>query len=258
MSRGLGTKNFDILDIEKRILKLQSKDPKWSIVICAHNEEKYILDTIYSISRLKTDLPLEIIAINNSSQDRTKEILETTGIHVFDEKEKWISFARRKSVEVSKGEIIFQTDADTIVPKDWINLHLAHYISNPDVVWVHWEAYFDRVHKLFYLQKIWVITTIKLLQLLWRGPSERVVWANMSFKRDLALEVWNYNIWQNYLEDVGLFKKMSSQGIIVNDRWIRVLTSWRRYSTIDSILKTILDRKKSSLDNWNKGIIDFR
>nr|MDD3719728.1 glycosyltransferase family A protein [Candidatus Gracilibacteria bacterium] len=250
--------NYDASSIKDRILGLQSAKPEGSVVICAYNEEKYLLSCLDSISRLETELPLEIIAINNASQDRTVEILESIGVHVFDEPRKGISFARRKSVEVARGKIIFQTDADTQVPKDWIDLHLSHYHRSNDVVGVHGEAHFDRVHKLFYLQKIGVITIIQLLKFLGRYPSERVVGANMSFIKEVALSVGNYTLGQNYLEDVGLFDKMSSKGIIVNDRGISVITSGRRYSSIDRILKTILDRKKSSGSNGFQSIVDYR
>ena len=44
-----------------------------SVVVCAHNEERYIAACLHSLLA-QTRLPDEILVINNASGDRTGEI----------------------------------------------------------------------------------------------------------------------------------------------------------------------------------------
>ena len=99
--------------LKPKIESLQSDNPLWSIVICAYNEEKYLLPTLNSISNIITDLPIEILVVNNCSTDRTRKILSQSGVKVVDENKKGISYARNCWLENAVWKIIFQTDADT-------------------------------------------------------------------------------------------------------------------------------------------------
>ncbi len=54
--------------INKALDSVQSKQPLISILIPAWNEEVNILRCISSLSRMKTQLPFEIIVVNNNSK----------------------------------------------------------------------------------------------------------------------------------------------------------------------------------------------
>lgn len=92
-----------------------------SVVICAYNEEKGISKCIENLKNL--DFPkenYEIVVVDNASTDKTSEIAKSLGARVVLEKEKGIAHARQKGSEEARGEIIAFTDADTIVPKNWL------------------------------------------------------------------------------------------------------------------------------------------
>ncbi len=110
-----------------KILNLQNEKPKASIVFPAYNEENYIFHLISSLSKIKTEIPIEIIGVNNASFDRTKEIIKNSGIILLDEPKKGLCYARQAGLEAAKGKFILQTDADTLIPGTWVDAHLKQY-----------------------------------------------------------------------------------------------------------------------------------
>lgn len=108
-----------------------------SVVIPAYNEEKIISQTLDALANQRTTQKYEVIVVDNSSTDRTAEIARSykdkMHIKVIEEKKKGRSPARRKGFQEAKGEIIFSTDADTIVPPNWIEA-IMRYFSDSTVV----------------------------------------------------------------------------------------------------------------------------
>lgn len=92
---------------------------KVSVIIPAYNEEKNIRKCIVAIQN-QTSKPDEIIVVDNNSTDKTSEIAKSMGVQVVFESRKGTSYARNAGYEKSHGDIILRTDADTIVPKNWV------------------------------------------------------------------------------------------------------------------------------------------
>ncbi|RKY72368.1 MAG: hypothetical protein DRP97_00725, partial [Candidatus Latescibacterota bacterium] len=94
-----------------------------SVIVPAYNAEKNIATLIESL--LNLDYPkelLEIIIVDNNSNDRTKEIVKQYPVKLLEEKKIQSSYATRNTgVRNSKGEILAFTDADCIVDDDWLN-----------------------------------------------------------------------------------------------------------------------------------------
>ncbi len=109
------------------------QDPNYrvSVIVAARNEADNILDCLHSLEEL--DYPsnlLEIIIANDRSDDQTEQIIVefikakpqfkyfhiTKAIPSLSGKASAIS----QSIKHSQGEIIFITDADCKVPKNWI------------------------------------------------------------------------------------------------------------------------------------------
>jgi glycosyltransferase involved in cell wall biosynthesis len=97
---------------------------KLSFVIPAYNEEKYIgrcLDSIHRELRGK-DHDVEIIVVNNASTDRTHEVaMSFDGVKVVYEPQKGLVSARQAGYLASTGHLIANVDADTRLPKGWID-----------------------------------------------------------------------------------------------------------------------------------------
>lgn len=92
---------------------------KITVIIPAYNEEKYIENSLRSIG-LQSRPPDEIIVVDNNSEDNTSKIAKKFGAKVIFEKQQGPQFAVAAGFANATGDIICGTDADTIVPSDWI------------------------------------------------------------------------------------------------------------------------------------------
>ena len=97
-----------------------------SVVIPAFNEEKRIEACLKSIAS-QTYKPLEVIVVDNNSTDKTAKIAKSFGAQVIIEKQQGVTYARNRGFEIAKGEIIARTDADTIVPSNWLERINDHF-----------------------------------------------------------------------------------------------------------------------------------
>lgn len=120
-------------------------EPKVSIVICARNEEASIEPCI--ISLLKLDYPkdkLEVLLVNDRSEDRTKEIMNQHAaknpcLKYFEITEtggalKGKANALAQALKHTTGEVIFTTDADIEVNPNWVRRILDYYDAKTGVV----------------------------------------------------------------------------------------------------------------------------
>lgn len=97
-----------------------------SVVIPAHNEEKYIAQCLDSLSN-QTIKPDEIIIVNNNSHDKTVVIAKKYGAHIINEKQQGIIHARNTGFNAVHSDIIARCDADTIPARDWIEQIISDF-----------------------------------------------------------------------------------------------------------------------------------
>lgn len=64
----------------------------------------------------------EIIVVDNASTDSTAKIADSFGAKVHYESQRGVVFARIAGFKAASGTIIASTDADTIVPENWLTL----------------------------------------------------------------------------------------------------------------------------------------
>lgn len=96
---------------------------KISVLIIAHNEEKYIKKCLDSIIN-QGITPDEIILIAHNCTDKTEEIASAfLGVKVISyQGPKGIIYARIKGVESVNGDIIVCIDGDAYAEKNWIEV----------------------------------------------------------------------------------------------------------------------------------------
>lgn len=99
-----------------------------SFVIPAHNEEKYLKDTIKNIKLIanKNKLEYEIIVVDNNSTDNTAHVAHNEGAKVVFQPQRSISMTRNAGVEESSGDIIVFVDADTLPSEELLTTSLNH------------------------------------------------------------------------------------------------------------------------------------
>lgn len=119
-----------------------------SVVIAARNEQDRILPCLLSLEQL--DYPqdkFEIIFVDDCSNDDTPKIIEdfckkhdNWKCIRLEEKSKKIRGKKNallNGINRSKGEIIFTTDADCIVPPNWIKVMVNYFEPNVSMVIGH-------------------------------------------------------------------------------------------------------------------------
>lgn len=107
-----------------------------SIVAPAYNEEQYIGVLLESLVAQRTSQKFEVLVVDNASTDRTVEIVQSFAdrlpIRVIHEKRRGRGQARATGFTEAKGEIILSTDADVLLPPDWIEKMSAPF-SDPKI-----------------------------------------------------------------------------------------------------------------------------
>lgn len=93
---------------------------KVSVVVPTYNEEKYIGQCLESLAN-QTEKPDEIIIVDNNCTDKTVEIAQKFGARIVKEKKQGMIYARNAGFDAAQYDIIARTDADTILPKNWIS-----------------------------------------------------------------------------------------------------------------------------------------
>lgn len=96
------------------------REPTLSIIIPAKNEEQNIVKCIESLLNIDYDKKLiEIIVVDNGSDDHTKDKAEELGIKVLELKNGTISELRNLGAKESHGDILAFIDSDVFVEKCW-------------------------------------------------------------------------------------------------------------------------------------------
>lgn len=209
--------------------------PSVSVVIPAFNEEKYLQTCLTSIAKQKYK-PLEIIVVDNNSTDKTKEIALSFKTKVVTAKKQGIIPTRNTGFDAAKGELIVRTDADTVVPPDWIERIVADF-KNPDIVAVTGPARFGKS------LNPQVTTAVFSLNKLFFN-NEGLYGPNMSLRKNIWLKVRD-NVCSNEAdihEDLDLSIHVSQYGKVYYDSKLVVLTSARRMKNpkslfVDYVLK---------------------
>ncbi len=197
---------------------------KISVIIPAYNEEKYLLTTITSLHQLLR-MPDEIIVVDGSSTDKTVQIAEKAGAKVVVVAHKGIGYARQKGLEAATGDIVAFTDADTTVPKDWLN-KVEKYLTLPNIScvygtfrvpdgWWPYRFYINVLQPIFNQLYFWIGITM--------APGQ-----NMAFWREKALQVGGFPIDFKIAEDIEMVRRLKGAGRVIFRQDLVVISSGRR------------------------------
>lgn len=92
--------------------------PRFSIIIPAYNEERFLPRLLASIEIARANYDheeVEVIVADNSSTDRTAEIARSKGCRVASISERRIAAARNGGANIARGEILCFIDADSAI-----------------------------------------------------------------------------------------------------------------------------------------------
>lgn len=95
--------------------------PKFSVVIPACNEATLLPVCLRAIRDQDYPGGVEVIVVDNASTDATADIARSFHARIQYEPTRGPVHARRAGFAAATGDIVASTDADTIVPKDWLS-----------------------------------------------------------------------------------------------------------------------------------------
>jgi glycosyltransferase involved in cell wall biosynthesis len=105
-----------------------------SVVVCAHNEERWLPACIHSLLA-QTRPADEIVVVDNASTDRTLEAVSAiAGIRVVREPRKGLVVARETGRRETTGDLLAYLDADGRAPLHWLERLERRFDRHPRIV----------------------------------------------------------------------------------------------------------------------------
>ncbi|RLG21351.1 glycosyl transferase [Candidatus Micrarchaeota archaeon] len=178
---------------------------KFSIVIPTYNSLKTLRRTVDSI--VKQDYPknlYEIIIVDDGSNDGTAEYLKEISrkyknIRFFTQKNSGPAKARNRGVRAAKYEYIVFTDADCLVPKNWLSTYEKEIKRHPEIPIVggFLEASEEKIkennHALFEYFKNRVIYGQGEKEYIGGFETPGCVTNNVVYKKDVFIKLGGFN-----------------------------------------------------------------
>ena len=201
-----------------------------SVVIPAYNEEKYIAKTLESLAR-QTYRDFEVV-LSITGDDATAEVArqfftkhDIAHRLVFPER-KGVALARQQGTQATRYPIIASTDADAIVPPDWLARIQRFFDQNARFQAVYGPVYFFDGSPL---QR----ATARCLYPLFLHISrffgnDNVAGNNMAFRAAASTRVGGYSTKVDSCEDIELIQRVKTVGPIAYRRDIFAQVSARR------------------------------
>lgn len=197
-----------------------------SVIIPTFNEEENIAQCLVSLSHQTIPRSeYEIIVVDGGSKDKTCEIAKKYADLVFTQTSKKVGGARNDGIMASKGEICATTDADCILPPNWIEL-LRDDFKDPGVAQVYGPVYpiENTMGNKFSLLLANTFSRV--------GYYSRTFYytlgCNTAFRKDAIIKAGLYRC-IDAGDDLEIAMRMKDQGKIRFDGRLRVGFSMRRY-----------------------------
>lgn len=133
-----------------------------TLIICAHNEESVLGETIDVAEKYSGGKFKEILVVDNASTDRTAHIAREHGARVVFEPEKGLPSARQCGFENTMGEYLAYIDADTLITPSWMGVVERTFRERPAVVSLSGpRRYFGAVwYRRWLLNAMWYVSPL--------------------------------------------------------------------------------------------------
>lgn len=176
-----------IEEIKERLSCLQSSEPLVSVVVIAYNEECRLAACLWSLSKLKSQYPIEILGVNNNSKDATENVYQTLGVPYYNETRQSPGFARQCGLQHARGKYHFFIDADTFYPSCYVD-KMMQKLTKPGVscVGTFWSFYPDENHSAFSLFLFELVRDIFLWVQHFKRPELNIRGMTFAFNAEYA------------------------------------------------------------------------
>lgn len=243
--------------VNRDLDKVQSKEPIVSIVVIAWNEEINILRCVASLSKMVTNIPFEIIVVNNNSKDKTQQTIDSLHVRSFNELLQGAGPARQKGQENALGKYILTADADCFYPNCWVD-EMTKVLKQDGVVCIYGrysfigEPTFPR----------WKLSVLEKMKDIMAGirhakqPYFNTFGISMGYVKEYGLKIGFIKI-NRRGEDGQLCMDLMKYGTVkqVKSRKARVWTGVRTLSQNGSFFNVVASRIKEDLKRFKYNFI---
>jgi glycosyltransferase involved in cell wall biosynthesis len=197
-----------------------------SVIIPTFNEEENIAQCLVSLTHQTVPrAEYEVIVVDGGSKDETCRIAEKYADKVFAQTSKKVGGARNDGIMAAKGEIVATTDADCILPPDWIERIKKDFLDE------HLVLLYGPVYPI-------EVGIGNKLSLLLANTFSRVGYysqtfyytlgCNTAFRKDAFIKAGMYRC-IDAGDDLEIALRMKDQGKVMFDGRLKVGFSMRRY-----------------------------
>jgi glycosyltransferase involved in cell wall biosynthesis len=203
-----------------------------SVIIPTFNEEENIAQCLVSLSHQTVPRnEYEIIVVDGGSKDASCEIARKYADKVFIQTSKKVGGARNDGVMAATGEIVATTDADCILPPDWI-ARVRKDFTDPKVAQIFGPVYpiEEGIGNKF---SILLANTFARI-----GYYSRTFYytlgCNTAFRKDAFVKAGMYRC-IDAGDDLEIALRMKEEGKILFDGKLKVGFSMRRYQQFGTL-----------------------
>jgi len=124
--------------------------PLLSIIIPVYNVEKYLRDTLNSLTKQRRFNECELLLINDGSKDNSIEIQREyescfDNIRVIDKPNEGVSATRNRGIDEATGEYLYFMDADDLLHPQAISIILNEIVANnADIVTWNFATFYSK------------------------------------------------------------------------------------------------------------------
>ncbi len=208
-----------------------------SIIIPAHNEEKYLSACLQSIRDHRTQQVIEVIVVDNASTDKTADVAKKfPDVRVIREERKGLTFARQRGFLEAHGELIANVDADTRVSRHWFEILERRFAEHPGLIGLSgpYDYYDLSAWKRFFVGLYWTFLAVPA----WWITGAVMVGGNFVVRRDALQRIGGFDTSiAFYGEDADLARRLHKIGTVRFDRRFIIQSSGRRLQS-EGIIKT--------------------
>ncbi|MBS3067483.1 glycosyltransferase [Candidatus Micrarchaeota archaeon] len=217
-----------------------------SVIIPTINEGKYLEKTLKAVKAQDTKLKYELLICDSGSKDRTLEIAKRYTNKIFNIEKHGIWHGRNEGAKRAKGKIFVFIDADTLIPRNYLNA-IYSVMQNQDVVGISCAFNFDKKDRILeFIQNI----QNRYLVLKAIDGKGSLLGCNISIKRESFFKVGGFpNAPQ---EDSAMTKVLEKHGKIMFLPTPKVITSSRRVKKT-GVVNTLLYYANLELVSNNKN-----
>lgn len=205
----------------------------FSVVIPAHNEEKYIGKCLEAISRAAEKarpLETEVIVVANRCTDGTAEIARQHGAAVLPNEDRSISAIRNMGVRAASGEIIVTIDADSCMTEGSL-LEIKQMLDSGKFVGGGTVSKFDRMSIGIAFSAMYVAAN--LIPVMAKNKAALTGGMFWLYKRDFEA-IGGFDERYVSVEDLDFAARLNKLGVSRNQKYgtlkkSRIITSSRKF-----------------------------